>query len=207
MKLNLLLPWLCVAGLAAGLAMVLVSGQKKDKELVRLLEESSQLQQARAELEKLQTQTREQADKIAELGKGNQELLRLRSEKQQLTRQLQQAQTQAQQAEAKVTQAAQTGTQQLQQLQNENQQLRTVAVQGQQALSQNTCLNNLRQLDAAKQQWALELSKPAGSMPGAQEILQYLKDAVMPLCPAGGAYSINPSGTVPTCSVPGHVLK
>ena len=131
----------------------------------------------------------------------------MRSEKQQQTRQLQQAQTQAQQAQAQVAQTAQTGTQQLQQLQNENSQLRTVAVQGQQALQRNTCLNNLRQLDAAKQQWALELSKPAGTIPVAQEMMQFLKDGAMPLCPAGGAYSINPVGTVPTCSVPGHALK
>ena len=206
MKLNIILPWLCVLGLGAGLAAVVVSGQKKDSELARLREESAQGQQLRADVEKLQAQTRDQADKITELSKGNQELLRLRSEKQQLTRQLQQAQTQAQQAQNQVAQAAQSGTQQLQQLQNENQQLRTVAVQGQQAIQRNACINNLRQLDAAKQQWALEFTKTAESLPTAQNLAPYLKGNALPVCPSGGTYTLNAVGVAPTCSTPGHML-
>lgn len=206
MKLNIVLPWLCVLGLSAGLAAVVVSGQKKDAELTQLRAESAQSQQVRAELEKLQTQTKEQAGKIAELSQGTQELLRLRSEKQLLTRQLQQAQTQAQQAQNQVAQVAQTGTQQLQQLQNENQQLRTVAVQGQQVLQRNACINNLRQLDAAKQQWALEFNKPAGTVPTAQNIAPYLPNQALPVCPAGGGYTLNAVGAAPTCNMPGHIL-
>lgn len=206
MKLNIVLPWLCVLGLSAGLAAVVVSGQKKDAELAQLRAESGQAQQVRAELEKLQAQTKEQAGKIAELSQGTQELLRLRSEKQLLTRQLQQAQTQAQQAQNQVAQVAQTGTQQLQQLQNENQQLRTVAVQGQQVLQRNACLNNLRQLDAAKQQWALEFNKAVGAVPTAQNITPYLPNQVLPVCPAGGGYTLNAVGAAPTCNMPGHIL-
>lgn len=206
MKLNIILPWVCVLGLSAGLAAVVVSAQKKDSELARLREESAQVQQLRADLEKLQTQSKDQADKITELSKGTQELLRLRSEKQQLTRQLQQAQTQAQQAQNQVAQTAQSGTQQLQQLQNENQQLRTVAVQGQQAIQRNACINNLRQLDAAKQQWALEFTKTAESVPTAQNVAPYLKGNALPVCPSGGTYTINAVGVVPTCSIPGHML-
>ena len=206
MKLNIILPWLCVLGLSAGLAAVVVSGQKKESELARLRAESAQGQQLRAELEKLQTQAKEQADKITELNQGTQELLRLRSEKQQLTRQLQQAQTQAQQAQNQVAQVAQTGTQQLQQLQSENQQLRTVAVQGQQALQRNACLNNLRQLDAAKQQWALEFTKTADAVPTAQNLAPYLKGNALPVCLSGGAYTLNAVGVLPACSTPGHLL-
>ena len=207
MKLNIVLPWVCVLGLGAGLAAAVVSNQKKNSELAQLREEGAQVGQLRTELEKLQTQTKEQADKIMELGKGNQELLRLRSEKQQLTKQLQQAQSQAQQAQAQVAQAAVSGTQQLQQLQNENQQLRTVAVQSQQSIMRTACLNHLQQMEAAKQQWALEFSKPAGTVLRAQEIAPYLKGVAMPICPSAGIYTINAVGVLPTCSIPGHSLS
>ena len=214
MKLKILLPWLCVLGLSAGLAAVVVSNQKKNSELAQLREENAQVQQLRVDVEKFQTQTKEQEDRIAELGKGNQELLRLRSEvgllrteKQQLSKQVQLAQTQAQRAQDQAAQATQTGTQQLQQLQSENQQLRTVAVQGQQVLQRNACLNNLRQLDAAKQQWALEFSKTADAVPTAQDLAPYLKDKTLPVCPAGGAYTLNAVGVAPTCSIPGHALQ
>ncbi len=207
MKLNIVLPWLCALGLGAGLAASVVSSQKKNSELAQLREESAQAGQLRAELDQLQTQTKDQADKIAELNKGNQELLRLRSEKQQLTKQLQQAQSQAQQAQAQVAQTTESGTQQLQQLQNENQQLRTVAVQGQQTIMRGACLNHLRQIDAAKQQWALEFSKTVNAVPKAQEIAPYLKGTAMPICPSAGVYSINAVGVLPTCSIPGHSLS
>ena len=40
----------------------------------------------------------------------------------------------------------------------------------------NTCINNLRQIDAAKQQWALENSKTDDAVPTALELLPYLRD-------------------------------
>jgi len=49
----------------------------------------------------------------------------------------------------------------------------------------NACINNLRQIDGAEQQWALE-SKVDGSVtPGFTDISGYLKNSVV--CPAGGA--------------------
>jgi regulator of replication initiation timing len=70
----------------------------------------------------------------------------------------------------------------------------------------NTCINHLRQIDAAKQQWALENSKTDDDIPTALELLPYLKDAVFPTCPSGGTYTINAVGVPPTCSIPGHAL-
>jgi hypothetical protein len=73
------------------------------------------------------------------------------------------------------------------------------------AVSQeNACINNLRQIDAAKQQWALEKGKQATDVPTWNDIQPYLYK--IPHCPAGGTYSINAVGDKPTCSVPGHVL-
>ena len=98
---------------------------------------------------------------------------------------------------------------QLQQLLAENQRLRAENQQFLQAQANaqvNACVNNLRQIDGAKQQWALENKKPASAPVGAQDIQPYLPNNVLPGCPLGGAYTINTVETLPTCSVPGHVL-
>ena len=71
----------------------------------------------------------------------------------------------------------------------------------------NACINNLRQIDGAKQQWALENKKTAEDVPNRQEIATYLKDNVLPRCPGGGRYNFGAVGVAPTCSVPGHVLQ
>ena len=71
---------------------------------------------------------------------------------------------------------------------------------------QNVCTNNLRQIDAAKQQWALEYKKTAEAVPSAQDLSPYFKDGVFPVCPAGGVYTIGAVGDVPACSVASHVL-
>jgi len=67
------------------------------------------------------------------------------------------------------------------------------------------CVNNLRQIDGAKQQWALENRKTAEAVPSAPDMAPYLKDGI-PKCPAGGAYTLNAVGAHPTCSVAGHAL-
>jgi len=214
MKQNVLLPWICVLGLSAGLAAVFVSGSAKDKELVKLRADTAQLQQLQTDLDVAQGESKKQAEQIAELRQETQELLRLRNEvgqlrteKQQLTKQVAAAQTAAQQAQAQIAETTQTTAQQLQQMQAQNQQLRTTVVQqGVQVLQRNACINNLRQLDAAKQQWALEHNMTAAAMPTAQDIAPYLKNNPLPVCPAGGTYTLNDLSKPPTCSIPGHAL-
>jgi len=74
---------------------------------------------------------------------------------------------------------------------------------------QNACINNLRQIDAAKNEWALENNKTNGAPVTAADIKPFVKlDASgnLPKCPAGGTYTIGPVGTVPTCSVSEHKL-
>ena len=215
MKLNVLLPWICVLSVSAGLAAVFVSSQAKDAGLVKLRAEAAQVQQLQTQLEAAQIQSKNQAGQIADLRKDNQELLRLRNEvgqlrneKQQLAKQVAAAQGAAQQVQAQLTQTAQTTAQQLQQMQTQNSELRTTVVQqGQQANQRNACLNNLRQLDAAKQQWALEHGKTADASPTAQDIAPYLAGQAIPVCPAGGAYTLKNLSSVPVCSIPGHVLQ
>jgi outer membrane lipoprotein-sorting protein len=75
---------------------------------------------------------------------------------------------------------------------------------------QNACINNLRQIDAAKNEWALEKGKPNGTAVTEADIKPYIKlDASgnLPKCPAGGTYTIGKVGEKPTCSIPGHALQ
>jgi hypothetical protein len=77
-------------------------------------------------------------------------------------------------------------------------------VKARETSQKNACINNLRQLDAAKAQWALENGKKDGDLPTKEDLLPYLKR--WPVCPKGGVYTIGPIGQPPTCSVAGHVL-
>jgi prepilin-type N-terminal cleavage/methylation domain-containing protein len=74
-----------------------------------------------------------------------------------------------------------------------------------------SCISNLRQVDAAKEQWAMDNNAANGSaIPGGMATLvgntNYLKRT--PTCPTGGTYTIGNIGTSPTCSLAaqGHVF-
>jgi prepilin-type N-terminal cleavage/methylation domain-containing protein len=69
------------------------------------------------------------------------------------------------------------------------------------------CIENLLQLETAKQLWALETGKGTGTEPGDEELIGpqlYLK--TLPLCPAGGEYDINPVGVLAECTIDNHQL-
>ncbi|MFT4688138.1 MAG: competence type IV pilus major pilin ComGC [Verrucomicrobiia bacterium] len=75
----------------------------------------------------------------------------------------------------------------------------------------NSCIANLKQVDGAVQQWALEGKKTAASTYtfASAGLLDYLKGSRLPECPGSGTYS--PGATVsasPTCSLSteGHTL-
>ncbi len=71
----------------------------------------------------------------------------------------------------------------------------------------NACVNNLRLLDAAMEQAALANNWDVGDACGNADVIPYLKGNAMPICPAGGAYTVAAIGTDPTCSIGGlHVL-
>jgi prepilin-type N-terminal cleavage/methylation domain-containing protein len=79
----------------------------------------------------------------------------------------------------------------------------------------NACINNLRQIDAAANQFALEKGKTTGSgITMNTDLTPYIKlnaSGSIPGCPANGSYSCTIVGTAPTCSLssnitPNHVL-
>ena len=65
----------------------------------------------------------------------------------------------------------------------------------------NACINNLRQLDGAVQQWALENQKQGSDTVTTANITPYLKSSIMPIEPAGGGYTLVDVQTTPTCSL------
>ena len=70
----------------------------------------------------------------------------------------------------------------------------------------NTCINNLRLVDGAKQQWALENNKTGSDTPAQADIDLYLKVPGVE-CPLGGTYNINDVEHNPDCpnvGEPGH---
>ncbi len=71
----------------------------------------------------------------------------------------------------------------------------------------NACINNMRQIESAKEQWALEKGKTTGDAIVADEVGLYIKGG-MPTCPGGGTYTYGAVGTDITCSLSGkgHVL-
>jgi hypothetical protein len=55
--------------------------------------------------------------------------------------------------------------------------------------AENACVNNMRQIEAAKQKWAMENGKTNGSIVTENEIIPYLKGwsrTNFPECPSGG---------------------
>jgi prepilin-type N-terminal cleavage/methylation domain-containing protein len=76
----------------------------------------------------------------------------------------------------------------------------------------NACINNLRQIDGAKQQWALEKNQKPSASPGASAITPYLgrgASGTFPTCPTGGStYTVNSVAEKPACpnNALGHIL-
>jgi predicted Zn finger-like uncharacterized protein len=75
----------------------------------------------------------------------------------------------------------------------------------------HACINNLRILDSAKEQAAIEQGWTEGTpilkdSPEMQTVLEYVKDKRIPVCPAGGTYKFNAVGQPPACSIPQHEL-
>jgi hypothetical protein len=73
------------------------------------------------------------------------------------------------------------------------------------------CINNLRQIDAAKEEWAIQTHAPSNAVPTWEDIRPYLQlggtNGVIPKCAEGGLYTIGALTDAPTCSTKGHALQ
>lgn len=204
MNLKRWFAWLCLALMLLAEFLLFQANHAKDTVLNRLRDAQQENRQLSATLEEL---------KNSNTGLQAAEILRLRKQNEILTNQLAGLQAADAQLRAESQQNAQHLTtartalqlqqEHLAQLQTENQQIANAQAEAQQ---RNACINNLRQIDAAKQQWALEKNKTTEAVPTTQDLLPYFPDGNFPVCPAGGAYSINAVGELPSCSIPGHDL-
>jgi len=78
----------------------------------------------------------------------------------------------------------------------------------------NACINNLRQIDDAKQQWAIETKQSAFAAPSEAQLSPYMgrdinSATIKYVCPADAltppaflnSYNINQMDTAPTCKI------
>jgi hypothetical protein len=205
--------WLLIAAFLASVGFLFLANRQKVAALDSARESKQQADDLQAQLDQLKSSIA--AERNAELSKlraDNLDLPRLRN---QVTL-LQATNLQLQAAKQKLTQqlqailaTAQDQQGQLQQLVTEKQQASAAvqaAVDVVAADARNTCINNLRMIEAAKQQWALENNKTAGAIPTAQDIAPYIKldaNGNIPGCPSGGTYTIGAVGESPSCSIHG----
>ena len=74
----------------------------------------------------------------------------------------------------------------------------------------SSCINSLRQIDGAAQQWAFDHHATSNDVPTWEDLVgvdRYMRE--MPICPQGGTYSLTRVADQPKCSVggPGHSLQ
>ncbi len=63
----------------------------------------------------------------------------------------------------------------------------------------NSCISNLRQIETAKEQWAMENGQPPTAIPVQANLTpSYMK--YWPSCPMNGSYTIGPMDARPDCS-------
>ncbi|MCH8274331.1 MAG: prepilin-type N-terminal cleavage/methylation domain-containing protein [Armatimonadetes bacterium] len=68
-----------------------------------------------------------------------------------------------------------------------------------------SCISSLRQIDAGKEQWAMDAKAANGAAVVWGDLVpDYMKK--QPECPTGGTYTIAAVGTDPTCTIAGHIL-
>ena len=76
--------------------------------------------------------------------------------------------------------------------------------------SGNKCINNLEEINWAKDQWASEQHKTTNDTPTWNDLIGHYMKA-MPVCQNGGTYTIGRVGELPTCSkgnsaIPPHII-
>jgi hypothetical protein len=210
---------ICAAVLAFGVLFLWALNCWKSAELGGVRAELQKAQQQCAELKRAASSHSSEAERLR--GE-NMELPRLRDEVGRLR--------EAQQLSSNLQAQAAQGS--LASAQAEQQALERVLALVRRAQGQDpqreACVENLRLIDEAKRKWgqtqfssrlaasktvissqrevAVENAKVGALIPAARDIEAYFSGGVLPKCPAGGSYTLNPVNAAPTCSLPGHAL-
>ena len=80
-------------------------------------------------------------------------------------------------------------------------------VKARQSSQVNACIANLKQIEGAKANWAMENRKTNANTPVDGDLFgatAYIR--IKPECPGGGVYTLNAVDTLPTCNIALHVL-
>jgi len=80
-------------------------------------------------------------------------------------------------------------------------------IKAREASQKNACIANLKQIDGAKNTWALEMKKVNGDTPNDSELFGttlYIREK--PSCPANGSYTLGVVSDKPVCTVGGHTI-
>lgn len=207
--MKLFIPWL-LALLAIGGVFYFQNTTRQATQTVATLQQQVQeLQVVREENERLKT-NQVSKDELERLQKDSHEVLKLRNQVQLLRGE-----------QDKLKQTAQAAQNQSQQVQARIEAVQSQLTAARQAAAAkpavtpasaedaiNICINHLRQMDAAKNQWALEYNKTGDAIPTERDISPYIKldaDGKIPPCPSGGTYTINAVNVPPACSIAGHL--
>ena len=196
--------WLCLALMLVAEFFLFRAIREKEAVQVQLRELQLQNSQLQKDLDELKNSNAGlQAAEIARLRKQNEIYTNRLAQSQLEIARLEEVFSQSTQSLATARTALQLQQEHLQQLQTEN---KMVTDAGLSIIQRNECINNLRVIDAAKQQWALDKNATLDAVPTVKDLLPYFRDGTFPVCPSGGTYSINSVTELPTCSIPGHVL-
>lgn len=204
MNLKRWFPWLCLVLMLVSEVLLLRSNSARDAALTDLHEAQSRLKQAQTDLDDLKNANPgAQATEINRLRHQNEILAnKLAAQQATIDKLSKESQQNSQHLDTART-ALQLQQEHLQQLQEEKQQ---AAAQATEAANAAACSANLRLIDSAKQQWALDKNKDPNSVPTVPDLLPYFKDGNFPVCPDGGTYTLNSMAETPTCTINGHVL-
>jgi len=205
MNLKRWFAWGCLALMLLAEILLFAALRQKDAAQNALRETQTQMWQMQKEMDEL---------KHSSAGQQAAEILRLRKQNEITTNLLAEARAKISQLEADLQKTGQSLTTartalQLQQdhllqLQTEKQIVTDASLL---IIHRNNCINNLRQIDGAKQQWALEKNQQLDAIPRMRDLLPYLMDEVFPVCPDEGTYIIHSVEEFPTCSIQGHFLS
>ena len=77
-------------------------------------------------------------------------------------------------------------------------------IQARNSARSSTCINNLRLIDSAKEQYAIENNIANGASTTSTDCTPYLKNNSFPVCPGtSSAYTTNNVGVFPSCGLAG----
>lgn len=79
-------------------------------------------------------------------------------------------------------------------------------VRARESSRRKACIANLKQIESAKQQWAMDLKKVSTDTPNFTDLVgsgKYISGTTNPACPSNGTYTIGNIDTLAACSLGG----